>query len=162
MTFTVRMPNLRGVASPLSTNYASGTGTAGTDATAMDVKTIVLAANSMRELGDRIRVRSYWKGDTGAAVTGTVKVNGVTVAHTTDGGGATLQVNEAWLHYVDNTHANIIENEAGALGSASAVNVSGFDFSAAQNIVISQNLIANNHIVVYFLAADVFHLGTTA
>lgn len=150
------MTFISGAAHTNVTNYVSGTGTAGVDNTAQTVKTIALAANTLRQLGDRIRVRAYWTGDTGSPITGTVALNGVTISHTTDGGAATLQVNESWLHYVDATHANIIENEAGALGGASGVNVAGFNWAAAQNMTIAQNQIGNNHIIVYFLAVDVF------
>jgi hypothetical protein len=145
----------------IPTNYASGTGTAGADNTAQVVKTIALAANSLTQVGDRIRVRSYWSGDTGTAITGTNKLNGVTIAATTDSGAATLQVTEAWLHYLDATHANIIAMAGGVLDTTiSAVNVAGFDWANPQNITISQNQIGNNHIIVYFLAADIFPVGT--
>lgn len=143
--------------------YISGTGTAGTDNTAMTVKSITVPANTLSQLGDRLRVRVYWTGDTGSPVTGTTKIgpsgSEVTVSHTTDGGAATLQINEAWLHYIDNTHANIIEQEAGALGAASGVNVSGFDWDSDQNCIFAQDAIANNHVIVYALIIDVFPKG---
>jgi hypothetical protein len=139
------------------TNYVSGTGTAGADNTAQAVVTIVLPANSMQRNGDRIRVRAYWRGDDGGPITGTDTVNGVTIASTTDGGGATFQVTEAWLHYVDATHANIISMAGGAINTTiSAANVDGFNWAADQNIVVSQDAVLGNHIVVFFLAADIF------
>lgn len=144
----------------IPTNFVSGVGVAGVDNTAQVVVTIVLPANTLTQLGDRVRIRTYWRGDAGVVITGDVALNGVLVAHTTDGGAASLQVGEAWLHYIDNTHANIIENEAGAVGPLSAPNVAGFDFAVAQNITISQNAVVNNHIVVFFLAADIFPKGT--
>lgn len=139
--------------------YVSGTGTAGVDNTAQAVKTITLPANTLTQVGDRIRIRVYWTGTTGSPVTGTTTLNGVTISHTTDGGAATLQLNECYLHYIDNTHANIIEDEAGGLGALSAVNVSGFAWASNQDIVISQDQISNNHIVVYGIFVDIFPKG---
>ena len=143
----------------IANTYVSGTGTAGADNTAQTVKTIVLPANTLSQLGDRTRIRVYWFGDTGSPITGTTKLNGVTIGHTTDLGATSPQVIESWLHYIDNTHANIIENESGEIGAASAVNVSGFDFDSDQNIDVTQDQIANNHITVYFIAADIFPKG---
>ena len=141
----------------LITNFVSGTGTAGVDNTAQDIVTILLLANTMKQNGDRIRIRSYWKGDTGSAVTSTLVLNGVTLATTADSGAATFQVNEAWLHYIDNTHANIISMAGGALDtSISNNNVSGFDFDSDQNVTLSQNGVSNNHAIVFFLAGDIF------
>lgn len=144
----------------LSTNYADGTGTAGADGTAQDVKTIVVPANTLQTVGDRIRIRCHFRGDTGTAITATVKLNGVTIAAATDAGAASYFVTETYLHYIDATHANILETGAyPATGANTAPNVAGFDWTAAQNLVVSQNNIANNHIVVIFLAGDVFPKG---
>jgi len=152
-------PQAMGLHHSKACTYISGTGTAGADNTAQAVKTVTLPANSLLRVGDRMRVRSYWRGDTGAIITGTITVNGVTTSHTTDGGGATLQLNEVWLHYIDNTHANLIENEEGALGALSDVNVAGFDWDSNQDIVISQDAVVANHIVVYCIIVDVFPKG---
>ena len=150
----------QGLVRTLDTNYVSGTGTAGVDNTAQAVVTIAVAANTLTQLGDRLRVRAYWRGDTGAGVTGTITLNGVQVSHTTDGGAASLQVNEAWLHYIDATHANIISMDGGVLDPVTSNNnVAGFNWAANQNITMSQDKILNNHIVVFFLSADVFHKG---
>jgi len=83
----------------------------------------------------------------------------VTVSDTTDAGAATLQINEAWLHYIDNTHANIIENESGTLGTLSAVNVAGFTWNAVQSLIFTQNQINNNHCVLFALIVDVYQKG---
>jgi hypothetical protein len=145
---------------PLKGALVSGAGTAGTDNTAMTLQTIVVPANTLRQVGDRIRVRAYWRGDTGGAIQGQVDLNTVPISHTTDGGGATLQINESWLHYIDNTHANNIEVESGTLGNLSAANVAGFSWNTNQNLTFSQNAIPVNHCVIYFFAADVFPKGT--
>lgn len=161
-TLTFTNKKVLGVVHPIVDNFISGTGSAGTDNTAETVETIVLPANALTQVGDRIRIRCYWMGDTGANVTGTVTVNGVTIADTTDGGGATFQVSEAWLHYIDSTHANIISMDGGAIDTTlSDNNVAGFDFTVAQDIDIDQDAAANNHIIVYFFAADIFPQGTT-
>jgi len=143
--------------------YVSGTGTAGSDNTAQDVKTVVLPANTLTQVGDRVRIRAYFKGDTGSPITATVKLNGVTISHSTDTGGTTVFIDEAYIHYIDATHGNIIEqeptgtpNEAGAL---SAVNVAGFDWANNQNIVVSQDAVINNHIVVFCIFIDIFPKG---
>mgnify|MGYP001565766417 CR=1 FL=1 len=139
--------------------YISGTGTAGADGTAQAVKTVTLPANSLTQVGDRLRIRMYWAGDTGAPITGTTTLNTVTVANTTDSGTTSLQLTETWLHYIDNTHANIIEQEVGVLGMLSAVNVAGFDWDSDQDIVLSQDMVALNHIIVYALIVDVMPKG---
>lgn len=140
-------------------SYISGTGTAGADATAQAVKTVVLPANTLTQLGDRIRIRVYWRGDTGAAITALLTVNGVAGSNTTDLGTATLQLNEVWLHYIDSTHANVFEQELGAVGSLSAINVAGFAWTSAQNITVSQDNAVANHIIVFALVVDVLPLG---
>jgi hypothetical protein len=143
--------------------HITGAGVAGIDNTAMVVMTHVVPANTLTQVGDRLRVRSYWSGDTGNPVTGTAKLGPpgaeVTISHTTDAGGATLQLNEAWLHYIDDTHANIIEDEAGGLGILSAPNVAGFSWSTDQNVLIAQDAIVNNHIIVYAVIVDIFPKG---
>jgi hypothetical protein len=139
--------------------YISGTGTAGADGTAQDVKTVTLPANTLLQVGDRVRLRIYWSGDTGSPITATISVNTVPISHTTDIGGASLFINEAYIHYIDNTHGNIIETEEGALGALSAPNVSGFDWDSDQTIAVSQDNVANNHIIVYALIVDVFPKG---
>lgn len=148
------------VFSSSATYVDMGTGVAGTDNTAMTVLTRTLPANSLTQVGDRLRIRVYWTGDTGSPVTGTIKVGPagaeVVASDTTDGGAASLQLGEAWLHYRDDTHANIIEQESGGLGAHSAVNVAGFDWDAAQNIIVTQNAIGNNHIIVHFVGVDIF------
>ena len=141
------------------TTLISGTGIAGTDNTAMTLSTRTIPANTLYQLGDRIRVRAYWIGDTGTGITLTIKINGVLVGHTTDAGAADFQINETWLHYIDATHANIIEDENGALGAVSAANVAGFNWAAMQNFTAEQNQIANNHCVIYALIVDVFPKG---
>lgn len=142
----------------LSITYISGTGTAGADNTAQTVKSLTLPANSMTQVGDRLKIQVFWTGDTGAAITGTLKVgpaaSEVTVAATTDAGGTSLQVSTALLHYIDNTHANVLEEEGGTLGNNSAVNVAGFTWDASQNILFTQDAIANNHIIVYEMVVD--------
>lgn len=152
-----------GIHQSTTMTYISGTGTAGIDGSAMTVKSVALPANTLTQVGDRMRVRMYWTGDNGSPVTGSTSVgpagSEVLVSHTTDGGAATLQLNETWLHYIDNTHANIIENEAGALGALSAPNVAGFTWNAAQVIIFTQDNVANNHCILYAMIVDVFPKG---
>lgn len=141
------------------TTLISGTGVAGVDNTAMTLSTRTIPANTIYQVGDRIRVRVYWTGDTGTGITLTIKINGVLIGHTTDGGAADFQVNESWLHYIDATHANIIEVEGGSLGPVSAANVAGFNWVGAQNLTAEQNQIGNNHCVLHALIVDVFPKG---
>lgn len=149
-----------GVVTTLAASYISGTGTAGVDNTAQTVVTVTVPANTLTQVGDRLRVRCYWRGDTGTPVTGSCSLNTVLISHTTDGGAATLQLNEVYLHYIDDTHANIIEDELGALGALSAVNVSGFSWSSSQDITLAQDQIVNNHIVVFAVIVDIFPKGS--
>ena len=144
----------------LANTYISGSGTAGTDNTAQTVKTVVLPAGILHEVGDRIRIRVYFIGDTGGNITMTNTVNGVTIASATDGGGATWFMTETWLHYIDATHANIAEMGATpATGSNSAANVAGFDWTSAQNVDTDQDQVAGNHIVVFAIFMEVFPKG---
>lgn len=149
-----------GLMFPSTATYVSGTGTAGTDNTAMTVLSRTLPADTLTQLGDRLRIRAYWSGSVGAPITGSVSIGPaaleVLCSNTTDGGAASLQLNETWLHYIDNTHANIIEQESGLLGVLSAVNVAGFTWNAVQNIIFAQDAIIANHAVIYFLGVDVF------
>ena len=146
-----------------SITYISGTGTAGVDGTAATLKTLVLPADTLTQVGDRIRVRAYWKGDTGTAITGSTSLGPagteVLIGDTTDSGAASFEVVESWLHYIDSTHANIIENEGGALGPQSNNNVAGFTWNAAQNIIFAQDAIGNNHCILYALIVDVLPKG---
>lgn len=146
---------------PLANTFSGDPdGATGVDGTAQTVKTIVIPANSMTQRGDRIRLRSYWTGDNGGPITGTAKLNGITVGTATDGGTASFFTIEAWLHYVDSTHATIIESGSyPATGAASAANVAGFTWDTDQDFDLDQNSVGNNHIVVFFHAADVFPKG---
>ena len=142
--------------------YISGTGTAGADNTAQTVKTVILPANSLTQVGDRVRLRIFWAGDTGGIITAATTVNGVTVTDTADAGGASEFMNESWLHYIDNTHANIVEHDhttTSGLGALSAVNVAGFTWNAAQDIDVDQDAVLANHITVYAVIVDVMPKG---
>ena len=91
-----------GIVTTWEGSYISGTGTAGADNTAQTVKALTLPANYLRQLGDRLWMRAYWRGDTGGPITGTVSLgpsgSEVAISNTTDVGTTTLQVNESWLH----------------------------------------------------------------
>lgn len=139
--------------------YISGTGTAGADNTAQAVKTITMPANVLAQVGDRLRVRVYWMGDSGVPITATATLNGVTITHTTDSGASGLQINESYIHYIDATHANIIEDEMGALGPLSAVNVAGFNWAVDQSLTVSQDQVINNHIIVFCIMVDILPKG---
>ena len=150
---------LLGKVYPLANTYISGSGTAGSDNTAETVKTVVVPANTLTEVGDRLRVRVYFRGDTGAAVTMTATLNTVTIASQADGGGTTWFMTETWLHYIDSTHANIAETGAGAELASSAANSAGFDWTSAQDMDCDQDQISGNHIVVYAIFLDVYPKG---
>jgi hypothetical protein len=151
---------LAGLVFPLSTNYVSGTGTAGVDNTAQTVKTIAMAANTLTQVGDRLRIRVFWRPDTGTAIVGTLKVNAVTVSLSTSSTAAAELVNEAWLEYIDATHANIIAYSASLIDTTtSAVNVASFAWGSSQDIIFTQTQISNNKIVVYSIVVDIFPKG---
>jgi len=151
---------LTGAVYPHSCTYISGTGTAGADGTAQTVKTVSLTANSLTQVGDRLRIRVYWRGDTGAPITATVQVNSVTVSAATDSGTSSYFVTECYLHYIDSTHANILENGSyPATGANTAANVAGFAWTSAQNIDVLQNNVVENHIVVLAVIVDIFPKG---
>ncbi|KKL44424.1 hypothetical protein LCGC14_2365830 [marine sediment metagenome] len=149
-----------GVTHPLINTYISGSGTAGIDNTAQDVKTVVVPANTLTQVGDRLRIRTYFRGDTGAGITATTKLNTVVISEATDSGGADWFMTEAWLHYITSTTAHIAETgSVPATGDNSADNVAGFDWSSDQNCVVSQDMVAGNHIVVYCIFLDVYPKG---
>lgn len=170
MTVTVRFPMLRaayeGAVAPLSTNYASGdgAGSTGNDNTPMNIKSIVISAGALRQRGDRLRARVCWAGTTGGAITGRLFIGGgagVTICTAADAGGTAMQVSEAWCHYVDNQHANILSLPNGVIDAAvSLPNVANFQWDTAQTLYFSQSQVVDNHIIVYSMTVDVFPLGT--
>ena len=146
---------------PTVTTYAGdASGTSGSTNTAQTIITRVLAANGLTQAGDRIRIRTWMYITGGAAITVTTRLNGVDIGDVTHTGAGEFDVTESWLHYVDDTHANLIEQETGTgLGSLSAVNVAGFDWDASQNIVIHQSAASGGYATVYGIFVDIFPLG---
>lgn len=141
-----------------SITYISGTGTAGTDNTAMTIKTVTLPANTLTQVNDRMRIRTYFAATGGAPAVGATKLNTVTTADTSVS-STNLALTECWIHYLDATHANIIENESGALGGVSAVNVAGFAWASNQDIIFTQNQVPAQHLVLYAMIIDIFPKG---
>jgi hypothetical protein len=143
----------------LPISYISGTGTTGTDNTAMTIKTLVLPANTLSKVGDRMRVRAYFKATGGAPIDGSTKVGpsgSEVLCSDTTVSVTNLALTECWLQYIDNTHANVVENHDGALGPLSDVNVSGFDWDSDQNIIFTQNAVTAQHIDLYSFIVDLF------
>lgn len=139
--------------------YISGTGTSGADNSAETLYTVALPANSLTHLGDRVRIRCYFNSTGAVPITGTTAINGVPVGTITHTGAASLNLTESWMHYIDATHANIIEQEAGPLGNLSAANVTGFNWTASQNITFAQSQTLNEHLTLYALIVDLFPRG---
>ena len=52
-----------------------------------------------------------------------------------------------------------IEQELGALGSLSAVNVAGFDWDSDQNFTFAQDAVPGNRIFLYCVFFDIFPKG---
>lgn len=142
----------------LPLTYISGTGTAGTDNTAMTVLSRTLPANTLQVVGDRLRIRAYFRATGGAADTGTVTLNTVPVS-TASVGGTTITLTETWLHYIDSTHANILEQHPGGLGELAAVNVAGFNWAAAQTMNFTQTAVNNQHLILFAMIVDKMPLG---
>lgn len=147
-----------------SSTYVSGTGTAGTANTAQTVITRTLPANTLTQVGDRLRVRLWFYANSGAGIVATTKIgpaaSEVNVGDVTHTGGASFNLIESWMHYIDNTHCNITEQESGGtIGGVSAINVAGFTWDAAQNIIITQDAVSGNFITVFGIFVDVFPLG---
>ena len=138
-----------------SATYVSGTGTAGTANTAQTIITRSMPANTLRQNGDRVRIRVYLFSAVAASITITVKVNGVSVAAFGVATPSIPDVIECYLHYIDDTHANILENEITGIGALSAVNVAGFAFTSNQNITIEQTAVVNNFATIYGVFVDV-------
>jgi len=138
-----------------SATYVSGTGTAGTANTAQTVITRTLPANTLTQFGDRVRIRIYLFSAINTGIVATVKVNGVSVANFSLTTPTVPDVLECHLHYIDDTHANILEEEVGAIGSLSAINVPGFSFSGSQNITVEQTAVINNFVTIYGVFVDI-------
>lgn len=135
--------------------YVSGSGTAGTANTAMVVLTRTVLGKSLTTVGDRIRFRIYFFKSIGSPISVTVALNGVNIADATlIGGPNSPGLAECWVHYIDNTHANIIEQEP-TLGNLTATNIAGFDWDSDMNISVSQSAEASNFITVYGVFVDV-------
>jgi hypothetical protein len=137
----------------LSITYISGTGTAGTDNTQMTVKSLTLPANTLTQVGDRMRLRAYVQATSGPPIISVVQLNGVI------SGAKTLvnvdvAVQETWWHYIDNTHSNILET--GGAPGYTLLNVAGFDWGSDQALLISQTKIAAQHIIVGVMIVDFF------
>jgi len=114
-----------------------------------------MPANTLRQNGDRVRIRVYLFSAVAASITITVKVNGVSVAAFGVATPSIPDVIECYLHYIDDTHANILENEITGIGALSAVNVAGFAFTSNQNITIEQTAVVNNFATIYGVFVDV-------
>ena len=137
------------------------TGTAGNANTAETIITRVLAANALIQAGDRIRIRTWVFITGGAALTITTKLNGVTISDLVHTGAAEFDLTEAWVHYVDDTHFNLIEQETGSgLGDLTAVNVAGSNWDAQQDITVEQDAAAGSYATVYGIFVDIFPIGT--
>lgn len=143
--------------------FVSAAGVAGADATAQTVLTRQIPGDTLRQVGDRLRVRTYFNASSGTSITGATKIGPpgaeVTTADTTHSGGASLNLTECWIHYIDNTHANIIEQEAGGLGNLSAINVAGFAWNKPQNIIFTQTSAVGTHTTVYGVFVDILPKG---
>lgn len=155
----VQVGRLIGVHISSPQTYISGTGTVGADNTAQTVLTVSLPANTLTQVGDRARIRTYWSANAGTPITGSTTVNGVLTADQLHTGGASLNLTECWLHYIDATHANVIEEDAAGLGANSAANVAGFNWAAAQDIDFDQSAALSTHLVLFALIIDVFPKG---
>lgn len=137
-----------------------GAAIVGTDNTAMDLITRVLPANSLVKLGDRIRIRAYFSATAGSNISGHLTINGVSVSETTLN-GTDIRVAEAWVHYIDATHANILESGSTPnVGGMSAINVAGFNWANAQNITFHQTQTSNQHLELYCLFIDLMQIST--
>lgn len=112
----------------------------------------------MTQIGDRMRIRVYFFANSASPIIGTCKVgpagSEVTTCDITHSGAAAPTLIECWLHYIDNTHCNIIEQEQGSLGTISAVNVAGFTWNVSQDIIITQNQVSGNFITVFGIFVD--------
>jgi hypothetical protein len=157
--------SIEGLHKSTTATYVSATGSAGAVNTAQTVLSRTLPANSLRQVGDRLRVRAYFLTDGGAGIDCSIKLgplaSEVLVSNITHTGAGTFDVVETWLHYIDDTHANLIEQYpgGGGLGALTAINVAGFDWDANQSIIITQSASASNFITVYGMFVDIMPKG---
>ena len=152
---------LSGVHRSSSITYISGTGIAGSNNSAETLKTVTLPANTLTQIGDRLRIRTYWNSNTGTTIVGMTSLNAALVGDKSHVGPTSFNLTESWVHYIDATHANIIEQqEGGALGSLSAANVDGFNWSASQDIVFAQSAASGTHLTLFEIIIDILPKGT--
>ena len=146
-----------------STTYVSNVGTAGTANTAMTILDRVLPANVMTQLGDRMRIRTYFFANSVAPIVVSTTVGpfatGTTISDTTHAGAGASGLCEAWVHYISGVSANIIEQEVGALGARTAINVGGFSWGSTQSVRVNQDAVSGNYATVYGVFVDVFPKG---
>lgn len=145
-----------GIAYSMINGYISGTGTAGADNTAQTVKTIVIPANTLTQVGDRIIISFYLQPDTGTAVVVTLTVNGVSCVSFSTGTGTATMTRDVILEYLDATHANITTTPG------AAPNMAGFDWTVDQDIDVDQSAVSNNHITVFSIVGMVYPKGVVA
>ena len=117
----------------------------------------------LTQVGDRLRIRCYFFANAASPIIATGKVgpaaSEVTVAAITHSGGTSSGLWEVWMHYIDNTHANVIEQIGGTLGPNTVVNEAGYTWNATQNILVTQNAVAGNFITVYGIFVDYLPKG---
>jgi hypothetical protein len=123
----------------------------------MAVKTVELPTNTLTKLGDRIRIRVYFAATEGGSITGNIKINGVTCT-TNIINSADIVLAEAWVHYRDATHANIIESGS-PLGVNTGINIAGFSWGGTQNITFEQTQTINQHLDLYCLFLDLLPIA---
>lgn len=147
-------------------SYESGTGIVGTDATAMTLLTSVIKGNTLRSLGQKLRLRWFALPSTNTSITLAVVLNGVTLHSWSIFNGGTGRI---WgiplmdVSYVDATRANVQPVNAYSLGNSVSVvenvvaNLAGLNWAADQNLTITQSNAVGTHITLYELSVQPVH-----
>ena len=143
-------------------SYVSSIGVSGNPDTNMVVVGRSFPPELTQQIGNRIRIRAFMRSSGGAPIVGTVKFgqigSEVSVGEHNFIGASQFGLLESWIHYIDNSHANIIEQKP-ALGDFTAINVAGFSWDSIQSLIVTQSASPGSFITVYGLFIDLLPAG---
>ena len=139
--------------------FASPNGVAGADGAAAALATIVIPANTLTKIGDRLRIYAYFQASGAGPITAALKL-GPPGAEVTIGdlivSNSALALIQCGVLYTAQRRAHVIEEEAGAVGASSGVNVQGFMWTSDSNLIFTQSQVVGQHLTLYSLIVDIF------
>lgn len=141
--------------------YVSGSGTAGSPATAQTVKSAVVKANTLTTLGQTLRIRISFGSSSGSNIQALTTLNGVglytsAIATAANYSAPSNGFFEAELAYLDSTHANLrsLLWNASLASTMHNFNISGFNWAADQTLAFAQNAVSSTALTVYTILCE--------